>query len=76
MNQDYCQEIKGPFFDVGRLVTALIVKVKVNLLEWPKINLSTFSWVPILQANLLNQPVVRLADNLFLAFSWQNVLNT
>ena len=76
MNQDYCQEIKGPFFDGGRLVTALIVKVKVNLLEWPKLNLSTFNWVPIFQANLLNQAVVRLADNLFLALSWQNVLNT
>ena len=62
MNQDYCQEIKGPFFDGGRLVTALIVKVKVNLLEWPKINLSTFNWVPMLQANL------------YLGLSWQNVI--
>ena len=64
MNQDYCQEIKGPFFDGGRLVTALIVKVKVNLLEWQKINLSTFNWVPILQANLLNQAVVQFGRQL------------
>ena len=52
------------FFDGGRLVTALIVKVKGNLLEWPKINLSTFKLVPILQANLLNQAVVQFGRQL------------